>query len=120
MNLTLTKYFATRVASYLPKEAVKEGLISIAAYGGLLLAVVLSILFAGCMTLPVNMAEMTAAQLKAAASDKSAGTVCIVVAGVYGKAVAIYANIDQKVHPSGSTITVDAECKTTVNTGAQR
>ena len=54
-------------------------------------------------------------QLKAAASDKNASVVCAVGTGPWGKVVSTYVNVDKSAVANG-TVTVDAECKTTITT----
>ena len=72
---------------------------------------------AGCTTLP-GANEMSPAQLKAFASDKSSTAYCIQVVSAGGTLKGVFVNEDQAKNLSG-TITITPDCAVTM-TGGQK
>lgn len=77
---------------------------------GLLLAVL-----GACAGAPggYDPSKLSAEQLKAVTADKADTVSCGFVTGSVGRATTIYVNLDKSAAAAG-TVTVDAECKTTV------
>ena len=76
-----------------------------------LLALLLLTACAG--TLPADPAKMSPEQLKANAKDKNSSVACSNGKTAAGNVTMVYVNVDQAV-PLGSSVTVEADCKTTV------
>jgi hypothetical protein len=70
------------------------------------------IVIAGCAS--AGYQGMTADQIAATAKMKDANVNCVVVASPWGKGTTTFVNIDKGVIQTG-TVTVDADCKITVN-----
>ena len=71
------------------------------------------IALSGCAYLPADPSKMSAEQLKAAARDKNSSVACSNGKTAAGNVTLVYVNVDQAV-PLGSSVTVEADCKTTV------
>lgn len=71
----------------------------------------------GCAGMTMPSSSMSAEQLTALAKDKSAGVTCQEAVGPWGRGRNTVVNVDKASIPSG-TVTVDAECKVTITTGA--
>lgn len=69
---------------------------------------------AGCANIPADPTRMSAEQLRELVKDRSASAACTIVNSPWGVGRAIYIQLDQKTIING-TVTVDAECKTTIN-----
>ena len=74
-------------------------------------------LAAGCATAPFGYdpSKLSADQINAMVKDKSATVSCGLLTGTYGRGVAVYVNFDEASRQTTGTVTVDSECKTTVN-----
>lgn len=72
------------------------------------------VLLSGCASLPADPSRMTPDQLKAAARDKNSSAACTNAKTAAGNVTMIYVNVDQAV-PLGSQVTVEADCKVTIN-----
>jgi len=79
-------------------------------------SVLILTLLAGCASAPggFDPSKLNADQLKALAAEKDATISCGLLTSVYGRGVAVYVNFDKGTIPANGTITIDAECKTTV------
>lgn len=73
------------------------------------------LLLTGC-TLAAT--QMSADQLKEIAKVKDASVTCIIANTPYGKATALFVNLDRGVIPAGG-ITVDDACKVSLSTTAK-
>jgi len=73
------------------------------------------VLLAGCTSLPsaYDPSKLSPEQIKATVADKSATVACGLVTGTYGRATTVYVNLDKTSVVDG-TVTVNAECVTTV------
>lgn len=76
-------------------------------------------LLGGCASpaAPIDLQKMTAEQIKAAASDRSAVGTCSQVVGPWGTGRIVYVQLDRGVAPAGE-VTVNAECNVTVKASA--
>lgn len=72
-------------------------------------------ILAGCPTLPANPEKMSPEQLREWAKDKNANIACGVGHTPYGKVTALYVILDKGIVVNG-TVTVDPECKVTIDT----
>lgn len=79
-----------------------------------LLAVLGVLLIGGC----ANMNQMSPAQIAQAVKDKNGVVVCGVFTGTGGQVRTVVVNLDETKGIDG-TITVDADCKTTVSTATK-
>lgn len=71
------------------------------------------LLVAACANLPGDPSKMSPEQLKANAKDKNSSVACSNGKTAAGNVTLVYVNVDQAV-PLGSSVTVEADCKTTV------
>jgi len=76
------------------------------------LMMLLLVFLAGCSTL-VPVPEMSADQLKAAASDKNFSAVCSQASGLWGSAKVVYVNVDRSVVVNGTAM-VGPDCIVTM------
>jgi hypothetical protein len=74
-------------------------------------ALIFAVLLAGCSSIASNMPSPE--QLSAAAKDKNASAVCVVVTGPWGKGTTTYVNVDKTAITAGE-VTVGDDCKVTV------
>ena len=74
-------------------------------------------LLSGCATIPGALGDMSVEQLREIAKIKDASVTCIVFNTPYGRGLATFVNLDKGVLAAG-TLTVDDQCKTTINAGA--
>lgn len=73
----------------------------------------LAIALSGC----ANYGGMSADQIKASVADKNAGAVCARIVGVWGTAVTVVANLDQRVIDSGgmTVSSANGDCAVSIN-----
>lgn len=76
-------------------------------------AIIPLLLLTACANLPGDPAKMSPEQLKANAKDKNSSVACSNGKTAAGNVTLVYVNVDQAV-PLGSTVTVEADCKTVV------
>lgn len=77
----------------------------------IVLVALITLLSSGCGGLPFgDVASMSASQLKEYAKIKDAHITCIIANTPYGKATAVFVNIDKSVIVNGS-VTIDDQCK---------
>ena len=78
-----------------------------------------TLLLTGCMTLPADPAKMSPEQLKEWAKDKNANIACGTYLSPYGKGVGTYVVLDKGVVFNG-TVSVDSECKVTIQNDSRQ
>jgi len=82
-----------------------------------LLAILLTVAYlltaCGGMNLPADPAKMTAEQIKALATDRSAAAACTTVAGPWGTGRTIFVQLDKGTIPAGA-VTVSQDCQITI------
>jgi hypothetical protein len=81
----------------------------------LLLAVLCLAVLTGCMSVPFA-GDMTEAQLNALAADDKTRVKCYEIPTPYGRAKVAVVYMDKDAQPRGS-VTIEGECKVTVNHG---
>jgi len=75
-------------------------------------------LLAGCSTVAMDPTKMSAEQLEAWAKDKNASAVCVSGKTATGNVTSTYVVLDKGTVATGS-VTVDADCKVTIQAGAK-
>lgn len=82
---------------------------------------VLSMALAACsgITTPINLQNMSAEQIKAAASDRSSVGTCSQVVGPWGTARIVYVQLDKGVSYDGE-VTVNNECTVTIKSNGKK
>lgn len=101
--------FVSYAASHLVTNVVEK-----LGGGKLVVLAGLSLLLGGCGGLkPIDYVAMTPEQIREFAKIKDASIMCIIANTPYGKATAVYANVDKGVASNGS-VTVDDQCKTSI------
>ena len=79
-----------------------------------------SLLLTGCASMMNPYKDMTAEQISAAVKDKNLTAWCIVLNTPYGRGITSILNLDKKVLPSGSAVSIDEQCKVSVTTGGAK
>lgn len=80
-------------------------------------AAVAALALGGCagVNMPFNMDKMTPEQIAAFAKIKEANMGCLVVNSPYGRGVGTFVNLDKNVLPPGASVSIDEQCKVTIN-----
>lgn len=80
---------------------------------------ILPLLLAGCAgTIPADPSKMTAEQIKAMASDRSAVATCSTGNGPWGVVRTTYVQLDKATIPAG-TVTVGTDCTVTIQSSTK-
>ena len=79
-----------------------------------MLALLATLLLAGCMGMQTAYEKMSADQIQALAKMKDANVACVIANTPWGRGVSVFANVDRGVIQRG-VLTVDGECKVTVS-----
>lgn len=79
------------------------------------LLIFVTLMTAGCsgITTPINLQNMTAEQIKAAAADRSSVGTCSQVVGPWGTARIVYVQLDKGVSHDGE-VTINNECTVSI------